>query len=84
LKQKNGKGVTRRHRIEFLAKAKIKDEHSRLLVLQSTQNFLDVYKELNQAHIRGELDEDKAKDAVYAGGALLATWLKALSHTTGH
>ena len=75
--------MARRHRIEFLAKAKIKDEHSRLLVLQSTQNFLDVYDELNHAHIRGELDEDKAKDAVYAGSALLATWLKALSHTTG-
>lgn len=80
LKQKNGKGVTRRHRIEFLAKAKIKDEGSRLLVLHSTQNFLDVYDELNHVHIRGALDEDKAKDAVYAGSALLATWLKALSH----
>lgn len=48
-------------------------------MLQSTQNFLDVYDELNDAHIRGALDEDKAKDCVYAGSALLATWLKALS-----
>ena len=80
LKQKDGKGVTRRHRIEFLAKAKIKDEGSSFLVLQSTQNFLDVYDELNQAHVRGELNEDKGKNAVYAGSALLATWLKALSH----
>lgn len=78
LKEKNGKGVTRRHRIEFVAKAKIKDKGSRRLVLQSTQNFLDVYDELNRAHDRAQLDENKAKDAVYAGSALLAAWLRAL------
>ncbi len=81
LKEKDGKGVTRRHRGEFLAKVKIKDESSRLLLLKSTQNCLDVYEELNDAHNRAQLDESKASDAVYAGSALLATWLKALSHT---
>jgi hypothetical protein len=80
LKEKNGKGVTRRHRIEFLAKEKIKNENSRQLLLQSTQNFLDVYEELNNAHARAKLDESKASDAVYAGSALLATWLKALDY----
>lgn len=81
LKEKNGKGVTRRHRLEFLAKEKVKDESSRQLLLQSTQNFLDVYEELNNAHARAKLDESKASDAVYAGSALLATWLKALGYT---
>jgi len=79
LKERNNKGVTRRHRIEFLAKSKLRDAGLRQLVLQSTQNFLDVYDELNQAHIRGELQEDKAKEAVYAASALLATWLRAVT-----
>lgn len=84
LKQRDGKGVTRRHRVEFVAKGKVKDEGSRRLLLSSTQNFLDVYEELNQAHKRARLDENKAKDAVYAGSALLATWLRALSPARSH
>ena len=81
LKERNARGVTRRHRLEFLARAKVSDQSSERLLLQSTQNFLDVYDELNQAHIRAQLDERKARDAVYAGSALLATWLKALIDT---
>lgn len=84
LKQRDGKGVTRRHRVEFVAKGKVKDGGSRRLLLSSTQNFLDVYEELNQAHKRARLDENKAKDAVYAGSALLAAWLRALNSARGH
>ena len=46
--------------------------------VQSSRNFLDVYDDLNAAHKRGELDEDKAKDTVYTDNSLLSTWLRAL------
>ncbi len=79
LKKRNGKGITRNHRIEYIAKSKVHDIQVRQNLLNTSKNFLDIYGNLNEAHTRGALKEDYAKDAVYAGSALLAIWLRALS-----
>lgn len=78
LRQRNGKGVTRRHRIAFVAGTRINNPVTKEVVLQTTDNFLAVYEELNQAHNRGVINEERAQDAVYAGDSLLLLWLKAL------
>ena len=78
LKQRNGKGVTRRHRIVFVAETKLRDPATKDLVLQTTDNFLAIYEELNQAHNRGVISQESAQDAVYTGDSLLLIWLKAL------
>ena len=81
LKQRNGKGVTRAHRIVFVADTKGQDQATKEILLQTTKTFSDIYEELNQAHSRGALDEDSARDAVYAGDSLLLSWLKALGNS---
>ena len=80
LKESNGKGVTRTHRIAFLADTKVQDEATKETLLQTTRTFSDIYGELNHAHNRKSLDEEKARDAVYAGDALLLHWLIALGY----
>jgi hypothetical protein len=78
LKERNGKGITREHRIKYLAENKVLDVHAREALLSSTKNFKDIYESLNQAHNRGELKEETARQAVYSGNVLLANWLKEL------
>ncbi len=79
LKKQNGKGITKYHRIEYIAKSKIHDRQDRQNLLNTSKNFLDIYKSLNEAHKRGALNEESAKCAVYAENELLTNWLKALS-----
>lgn len=79
LKKKNGKGITRPHRIEYIAKTRVQDPYVRQSILNSSRNFLDVYRSLNEAHKRGTLNENSARQAVYTGNTLLANWLRAIS-----
>jgi len=78
LKKKDGKGITRRHRIEYLATTKGVDPGYRKSILSSTDSFLDVYDELNKAHKKGSLDQEAANRAVIQGEVLLQEWLRAL------
>lgn len=78
LKKRNGIGITRRHRIEYLAKVKVKNPGYQDTVINSSKNFTDVYENLNEAHKRGSLDENAAKKAIAQGEILLQDWLKAI------
>lgn len=75
---RDGKGITKAHRVQFAANNRIKDPIKRKLVVDSTQNFLDIYQELNMAHGRKDLNVDSARNAVFAASKLIAEWLQAL------
>lgn len=80
LKKKNGKGITRNHRIEYIAKTRIKDPSLKQSLLSSSRNFQEVYQSLNKAHKRGTLNENSARQTVFSGSTLLANWLRAISN----
>jgi hypothetical protein len=80
LKKKNGKGITRNHRIEYIANTKVRHLEVRSSLKSSSKNFHDIYDGLNEAHKRAALNEDAARQAVYAGSTLLANWLRALEY----
>jgi hypothetical protein len=75
--KRDRKGITRAHRIQFVANNKI-GSPKRQLVLDSTRNFIFIYDELNRAHARHELDENAGKSAVLAASRLIAEWLLAI------
>lgn len=78
LQKRNGKGITRPHRVEFIANTRIQDPVKRKLVLDSTSNFTDIYEDLNMAHDRHALNEEAARNAVLAASKLIAEWLQAI------
>lgn len=79
LKERNGKGITRKHRIDYIAKKRVQDPKTRQSMMSSSGNFQDIYRGHNKAHKRGTLNENSAKEAVYLGNTLLANWLRAIS-----
>lgn len=78
LEKRNGKGVTREQRIKYIANNKIKDPQSCSILISSADHFNKIYKSLNEAHKRGELNDDAAINAIYAGNSLLLKWIKVL------
>ncbi len=78
LAERNGEGITRTHRIQFIAINRIKDPTKRKLILDSTRNFSDIYSDLNMAHDRQALNEQAARNAVFAASKLIAEWLQAI------
>jgi Predicted pPIWI-associating nuclease len=75
---RNGKGITRAGRIQFVAEHRVADVEQRRLVLASTRTFTDLYEELSKAHSRGSLNQDAARNAVYACSGLISQWLRAI------
>jgi hypothetical protein len=80
-KQKEGdklNQIDRRERIEYAAFTHVKDEsHARTLAASADQ-MLEVYQALNQAHKRGELSPDKARQALFAMQSFFYDWADAL------
>jgi hypothetical protein len=70
--------VTRKERIEFAAATHIKDETRANTLRTSANHMLDVYKRLNTAHNRGELDQFKARSALNEMQLILESWADAI------
>jgi len=79
LKAKDGKGITRTHRIHYLATVKVKNKSYGEAMISSSQAFLDIYNELNELHKKGKLDQAKVDRALTQGEVLLQEWLTALN-----
>lgn len=70
--------VTRIERIEYAAHAHISDQIKAQIMIASAKPILKVYMALNQAHKRGELDPNKARNAIYAMDKVLSEWLNTI------
>jgi hypothetical protein len=67
--------VTREERIHFAANQHIKDEASRKTLFDSAIHMTKVYRALNYAHKRGDLDESKALEALREMQVIIETWV---------
>ncbi len=66
-------GVTRKHRLEYIATHKAKGSFSKELLDRSIQGFLDTYEGLNDAHKRTFLDKSKIESFLFQADDLLHT-----------
>lgn len=64
-------GVTRRHRLEYIATNRAKDNFNKELIESSIKAFLDNYEALNDAHKRGSLDKDEVESFLLQADDLL-------------
>lgn len=64
-------GVTRRHRLEYIAANRAKDNSNKELIESSIKAFLDNYEALNDAHKRGSLDKDEVESFLFQADDLL-------------
>jgi len=64
-------GVTRRHRLEYIAANRAKDNFKKELIESSIKAFLDNYEALNDAHKRGLLDKDEVESFLFQADDLL-------------
>ena len=80
-KEKDGEkpdSVSRSERIEYAALTRIKDKELAKMLSASAKPILMVYKKLNQAHVRGELNPQNTRDTVLAMDKIISDWLDAL------
>jgi hypothetical protein len=70
--------VKRRHRMLFVAGARVGDELRRATLIASASVFLDAYKGLNAAHKRGPIDRQAALGALHAALGLVHEWVDAI------
>lgn len=80
-KQKTGDKpyqVTRRERIQFAAAKHIKDKRRANTLEMSAKHMLAVYRRLNKAHKRGELNQDEARHALREMQSILENWANAV------
>jgi hypothetical protein len=70
--------VYRIERITFAAHKHIEDRSRRDSLIASTTYINQIYKSLNRAHKRGEVDKTKAVDALRAMESILKEWADAL------
>lgn len=64
-------GVTRRHRLEYIAANRAKDNFNKELIESSIKSFLDNYEALNDAHQRCPLDKDEVESFLFQADDLL-------------
>lgn len=80
-KRKSGKKpnqVSRSERLKYAAFTHIKDPNRAGTMAASTKQVQDLYRALNMAHRRGELDEGKARKALLAMRRILEEWADAI------
>jgi len=71
-------GVTRRHRLEYIANLKAKDNFNKKLIEKSEKSFLDTYKALCEAHKRGSLNKSEIESFLLQADDLLILILSAI------
>lgn len=64
-------GVTRRHRLEYIASCKAKDNFNKKLIEKSEKSFLDTYGALCEAHKRGALNKSEIESFLLQADDLL-------------
>lgn len=64
-------GVTRRHRLGYIAANRAKDNFNKELIESSIKAFLDNYEALNDAHKIGSLDKDEIESFLFQSDDLL-------------
>ena len=74
-----GDGVTRRHRLEYIATNRAKDNFNKELIESLIKAFLDNYKALNEAHKRESLDKDEVESLLFQADDLLILILGAVN-----
>lgn len=70
--------ITREERIFFAANKHIHNDTRRKTLLESANHMLQVYRGLNRAHKRGELDQNKARSALEEMRKILEDWADAI------
>jgi len=70
--------VDRAERIKYAAHTHIKDANRANTLAASAKQMVDLYRALNAAHTRGELNRKKARDALLAMRHMLEDWADAL------
>ncbi len=73
--------ITRLERIHFAANTHIKDIQQRNTLIGLSKHMLDVYKLLNKAHKKGDLDSGKAREALREMLILIRDWVNALEES---
>lgn len=71
-------GVTRQHKMDYIAANRAKDSSSKKLIEGSTKSFLDIYKALCNAHKRAPLDRNKTESFLFQADDLLMLILGAI------
>jgi len=67
--------VTREERMNYALDKHITDTTAKSMLSASTKHMLTIYNQLNSAHKRGKLDEDKAKAALKEMQVLIEGWV---------
>lgn len=70
--------VYRTERIQYAAFTHIKDQSLARTFAAAASQITDIYDQLNRAHQRGEIDQDKATGALVAMSQLLEDWIEAI------
>jgi hypothetical protein len=70
--------VTREDRLRYAIETRISDSEDQARLLAATNLMLDLYKELNRAHKRGEMNRQKAVKSLHALYDWLFLWADAL------
>ncbi|MCL4486846.1 MAG: hypothetical protein M1570_01790 [Chloroflexi bacterium] len=70
--------VWREERIRYAAAKHVKDSVRANTLVASVKHMIDVYQGLNRAHVRGELDRDKSRQALAEMRTILEDWANAL------
>ncbi|MGD1994024.1 MAG: hypothetical protein PVI59_12595 [Anaerolineae bacterium] len=70
--------VTRRERVVFAANTHVRDSSRRSTLIESADHLIRVYKILNKAHKRGNLDSEQARDALREIFALINSWIRSI------
>jgi hypothetical protein len=74
----NPNQIHRTERITFAAHKHIEDQSRRDSLIALTKQIGQIYKSLNRAHKRGEIDKTKAVDALRAMESILKEWADAV------
>lgn len=70
--------VTREERIQFAAHTHVRDEATANRLAASADHMTNVYRSMNRAHERGEIDADKARTALTEMQTIIESWAEAL------
>ena len=70
--------VTRAERIEYAAHTHIADDATAKRLAASANHMTNVYRSLNRAHERGEIDAEKARTALKEMQTIIDSWVEAL------
>jgi len=73
------KKVTRYDRIIFAANTHVQHLGTRKTLIATGKHLLDVYRVLNKAHKRGELDKVRSREALKESFSFITRWVNAIS-----